>query len=107
MCASLKKSAGLGLGLESDIQSYRCKNFSLKQAPGMTGGVQTPWMHHCFAPFFFSFLGHLLGFISLEKQLQSNLYMTALHTMVTRQFPENIFAFFISSKVDLYIAVTL
>ena len=73
----------------------------------MTGGVQTPWMHHCFAPFFFSFLGHLLGFISLEKQLQSNLYMTALHTMVTRQFPENIFAFFISSKVDLYIPVTL
>ena len=87
-CASLKKSAGLGLGLESDIQSYRCKNFSLKQAPVMTGGIQTPWMRHCFAPFFFSFLGHLLGFISLEKQLQSNLYMTTLHTMVTRQFPE-------------------
>ena len=65
----------------------------------MTGGVQTPWMHHCFAPFFFSFLGHLLGFISLEKQLQSNLYMMALHSTSQDNFPKIFLPFLFSVKL--------
>ena len=49
--------------LNSDIQSYRCKDFSLKQVSGLMGGRgggvwtpgPSPWIRHCFGALWYPF----------------------------------------------------